>query len=143
MAGEVAGGDGAAYVQRLGGPGEELLVGVGGDRGVEVDRVGEVEVALDVHGPGGGDLVEVDVETAGVGGGGAFGFGLVGVEPGDRFLDEPASWVGPILCATWETWASTNAAAAGERDMVRSAMKASFHAGSRPVSSCFQQRVSR
>ena len=61
------------------------------------NRIGQVEVALDVHGPGGADLVEIDVEASGVGGGGAFGFGLVGVEPGDGFLDEPTELGGADL----------------------------------------------
>ena len=46
-AGEVAGGDGAAYVEGLGRAQEQLLVGVGGDRGLEVQGVGQVQVAVD------------------------------------------------------------------------------------------------
>ena len=72
-------------------------MGVRGERGVEVDGVGEVEVALDVDGPGGADLVEVDVEVAGVGGRLAVGFGAVGVEPGDGFGDESVELGGADL----------------------------------------------
>ena len=46
-AGQVAGRDGAAHVQGLGRAQQELLVGVRGERGVQVQRVGQVEVALD------------------------------------------------------------------------------------------------
>ena len=53
------------------------------------------------------------------------------------------SWAGPILCANGATLASTNAAAAGDRHRVRSAMNASRHAGSSPDSTRAQQRWSR
>ena len=46
-AGEVADGDRAAYVEGVGRAEQQLLVGVGGDRGLEVERVGQVEVAVD------------------------------------------------------------------------------------------------
>ena len=47
VAGQVADRDRAAYVQGLGGAGEELLVGVVGDRGLQVQGIGEVEVPVD------------------------------------------------------------------------------------------------
>ncbi len=97
MAGQVAGRDGAAYVQRLGGAQQELGVGVRGEGGVEVQGVGEVEVALDVHGPGDTDLGQVHVEVADLGGGEPVGLGLVGVEPGGGFLDQPAQLGGADL----------------------------------------------
>ena len=90
VAGEVADRDGAAYVEGLGGAEEQLVVGVGGDRLVEVEGIGEVEVALDVHGPGHRDLVQGDVEVADLGRRGPLGLGLLGVEPGDGLLDQPA-----------------------------------------------------
>jgi hypothetical protein len=89
VAGQVAGGDGAAHVQRLGRAQEQLSVGVGGEGAVEVDRVGQVEVALDVHGPGGGDLAQVDIEAAPLGRSLAFGLECLGVEPGLGLLDQP------------------------------------------------------
>ena len=51
VAGEVAGRDGAAYVEGVGRTQQELLVGVRGDRGLQVQGVGQVDVAVD-HGPG-------------------------------------------------------------------------------------------
>ena len=49
-------------------PEQQLLVGIGGEGGVEVERIGQVEVALDMHGPGGADPARPDVEAAGLGG---------------------------------------------------------------------------
>jgi hypothetical protein len=46
VAGEVAGRDRAAHVEGLGGAEQQLLVGIGGQGGVEVDRISQVEVAL-------------------------------------------------------------------------------------------------
>ena len=51
VAGQVAGGDGAADVEGVGRAEEELLVGVRGDRGLQVEGVGQVDVAVDA-GPG-------------------------------------------------------------------------------------------
>jgi hypothetical protein len=96
-AGEVAGRDGAAYVQGLGRPEEELLVGVVGQRGVEVDRVGQVQLALDVHGAGGADLGQVHVGVPAVRGRPSLGLGLLGVEPGFGLIDEPLELGGADL----------------------------------------------
>ena len=63
MSGELAGGDRAAYVQRLGGPAGFEGLGAAGQGGVEVQRIGEVELALDPAGPVEGHLVVVDGEV--------------------------------------------------------------------------------
>ena len=70
-------------------PGEELLVGVVGDRGLQVQGVGEVEVPVHPdpagrHPPGQGD-----VEVPGLGRREAFGLEGFGVEPGLGLLDQP------------------------------------------------------
>ena len=67
MAGEVAGGHRAAYVEGLGAAGEPELLGATGDGGVEVEGVGEVELGLHEGGAVEGDLlvVEGDVPTFG------------------------------------------------------------------------------
>ena len=68
-------------------PRSARCLGAGADGGLEVEGVGEVEVALDVHGALGGDLVEVGVEVAVLGGEQAAVLGLVGVELVAGFLD--------------------------------------------------------
>ena len=97
VAGQVAGRDGAAYVQGLGGAGQQLLVGISREGGVEVDRVGQVQVALGVHRARGAHLGEVDVHPPGVRGGQPVGLGLLGVEPGDGLLDQPGQLREPDL----------------------------------------------
>ena len=78
-------------------PSEELLVGVGGDRGLEVQGVGEVEVAVDPDRAGDADVGQGDVEVPGLGRGEAFGLGRLGVEPGFGLLDQPAQLGGADL----------------------------------------------
>ena len=77
----------------------ELLqgLGAGGDGGVEVEGVGEVELA--VHGAGAPQrgLPGVDGEAAAVGGLAAAAFGLLGHEPADRLRDEPVELGGADL----------------------------------------------
>ena len=89
-AGEVADRDRAADIEGLGGAEEELVVGVGGDRCLQVEGVGEVEVPVDPDPTVDTDLGQGDVEVPRLGGGEAFGFGLLGVEPGFGFFDQPA-----------------------------------------------------
>ena len=67
------------------------------DGGVEVDRVGQVQLALDQHGAGGADLVQVHVQVPRSRGRGPVGFGPLGVEPGDRLLDQPVQLRGADL----------------------------------------------
>ena len=88
MAGEVAGGDGAAYVERVGRAGCFQGLGAAGQGGVEVQGIAEVELALDPGGAGEGDLVVVDGEMALVGGPSGVLEGLCGHVPGDRLGDE-------------------------------------------------------
>ena len=90
MAGEVSGGDGAADVEGVGGAEEELVVGVRGDRGLEVQGVGQVQVAVDTDSSRDAGVGEPDVEVPGLGGCAACGFGGLGVEPGRGLLDQPA-----------------------------------------------------
>ena len=114
-AGEVAGREGAADVQGLGGAEEELVVGIGGDRGLEVERVGQVEVSVDPDPAMVAVPCDRDVEVPGLGGGEAFGLGCLGVEPGlGPWISRPSRRAD--LCATGATMASTNAAAWGETD---------------------------
>ncbi len=56
---------------------------------VEVEGVGEVQLAVDQRGAGEGDLVVVDGEVPPVGGAAAGLLGGLGHEPGDRLLDQP------------------------------------------------------
>ena len=143
VAGQVAGRDGAAYVQGLGGAGQQLLVGIGREGGVEVDRVGQVEVALGVHRARGetwARSTSIRRESA------AASRSASACSGSNRAIASSTSRVScasPILCATAATWASTNAAASGERHMVRSAIWASFHAGRSPASSRAQHSQSR
>ena len=81
---EEAGGHRPAHVQR------EVGVeggGLGGDQLVERERVGEVEVAVDVDEPVGGDLVQVDVEVPLLGSRDPAGLGLGGVVLGAGGVD--------------------------------------------------------
>ena len=64
-------------------------MGVGGDRGLEVQGIGQVDVAVDVHPARDPDVGEPDVEVPGLGGGEPVGLGLVGVEPGLGLVDQP------------------------------------------------------
>ena len=76
---------------------QQLLVGIGGQGGVEVDRIGQVEVALDMHGPGGADPGQQDVEAAVLGGREPFCLGALGVKPGLGLLDQPLQLGGADL----------------------------------------------
>ena len=144
VAGQVAGRDGAAHVQGLGGAGQQLLVGIGREGGVEVDRVGQVQVALGVHRARGARPGRGRRPSAGhprrPAGRPRPARGRTGRSP-----PRPAGSAAPARsCAPPRaTWASTNAAASGERHMVRSAIWASFHAGRSPASSRDQHSQSR
>ena len=65
------------------------MVGVRGDRGLQVQGVGQVDLAVDAHGPGHAGVGQRDVEVPGLGRGEAFGLGGLGVEPGLGLLDQP------------------------------------------------------
>ena len=107
VAGEGAGGQGAAHVERLGGPEVGELSGAGGDGVVEVEGVGEVELGVDVDGALVGDLVEVDVEVAPVGRGAAPTFGLGGVEEAQGVLDGAVDLGVGAAVGVWARWVST------------------------------------
>ena len=62
--GDLAGGDGAAYVQGLDGAELAQLLGSLCDRGLEVEGVGQVEVSFDVDGAVVVGALGVDVEPA-------------------------------------------------------------------------------
>ncbi len=95
MAGEVAGGDGPAYVEGLLAARGLEARGSSGQSSVEVDRVGQVELALDEAGAGEGDLVVVDGEMPPVRGS-LRGLGcLGGHEPGHGLGDQPVQLRGP------------------------------------------------
>ena len=70
-------------------------MGVRGDRGLEVQGVGQVQLAVDVDPARDARVGEPDVEVAGLGGGPAFGLGGLGVEPGRGLLDQPTQLRGP------------------------------------------------
>ena len=113
-AGEVAEGDGASGVE--GQAGAEGLLGGGTERErpVEVEGVGEVEVGLDVQGPGVVDVVLVDRDVAGVDVQVAvLGVrGRVRVARSNRSMASAtrrSSWAVPTRPATEDTWKSTHA----------------------------------
>ncbi len=143
VAGQVAGRDGTADVQGLGGAGQQLLVGISGEGGVEVDRVGQVQLALGVHRAAADTWARstsIRRESA------AASRSASACSGSNRAMASSTSRLScasPILCARRATWASTNAAASGERHMVRSAIWASFHAGRSPASSRDQHSQSR
>jgi hypothetical protein len=97
VAGEVAHGDGAADVEGLGRTQQKLLVCVRGDRGLQVQGVGQVDIAVDLDPARQARVAERDVEVPVPGRGEAFGFSGFGVEPGLGFLDEPAQLGGSDL----------------------------------------------
>ena len=76
VAGQLADGEGAAYVEGLGRPEGGELGGAGADGFVEVEGVGQVELAVHDRGAGEGDLLVVDVEVPPVGSGDPPGFGF-------------------------------------------------------------------
>ena len=89
VAGELAGGDGAAYVEGVRRSQRQQLLRAVREGGVEVEGVGEVELAGDLAGAAEGDLLVVDGEVPTVGSfAGLFG-SFLGHEPGDRLGDEP------------------------------------------------------
>ncbi len=89
-AGEVAGGDGAAYVVGLTAAGGSEGGGAAVEGVVEVEGVAQVEGAGEVDGAVDPDCPGVEGEVASVGGGAGAFLGLRGVEPGLGFLDEAA-----------------------------------------------------
>ena len=121
-AGEVADRERAADVERLGRAEQELVVGVGGDRCLEVEGVGQVDVPVDPDPTVDADLGQRDVKVAGLGGRLACGFGGLGIEPRVRLIDEPAQLRRTDLVGhRGDVW-STKAAASGLRHIVRSAI---------------------
>ncbi len=94
LPGDLADGNGAAYVEGLGGAEVGQLGGGAADGGLEVQRVGEIQAAGDLDGAGGVDEVGLDVEASSVRGALAALRGLVGVVAGQGLLDQPAD-LGP------------------------------------------------
>ena len=80
-------------------PSARQLGGARGHRGVEVEGVGQVQVALDVHRPVAGHLGQVDVEPAGVRGACRSASVGLGVEPGLGLLRPAASAAPGRSCA--------------------------------------------
>ena len=72
-------------------------MGFVGEGVVEVEGVGEVDLAGDGAGAGDADAVVVDGEVGLVPGGAAAFFGFVGHVSGDGFLDEPVDLGGADL----------------------------------------------
>ena len=72
-------------------------MGVCGDRGLQVEGVGEVEVAVDPDPASDVHVGQRDVEVPGLRGGLAFGLGGLGVEPGLGLLDQPGQLGGADL----------------------------------------------
>ena len=131
VAGEVAGGDGAAYVEGLGAAEGGELFGDLGDGGVEVEGVGEVELGVEVDGAVVGDLVGVEVEVPGVGGVAAALVGGVGVVAGPGFLDGAVELgVGELVGDRGEVAVHEPAPSMG-RDRVAWAILRAFHTGTR------------
>ena len=89
VAGEVAGGEGAAHLEGFGAAGGGQRLRTLGDRGVQVQCVGQVELGLDEGGALQGDLVVVEGDVAPLGRGLGVGLGLGGHVPGLGDLDEP------------------------------------------------------
>ena len=99
--GDLAGGERSAYVEGLGRPQHLQRLGTLGQGGVEVEGVGEVELAVDLAGAVEGDLLVLDGEVSPVRGlPGVFG-GLVGHEPGDCFGDQPLQRGDPDPVREW------------------------------------------
>ena len=84
-----AGGDGTAYVEGLRATGQPESLGLGSDRGVEVESIGEVELGLHAGGPPQGDLLVEEGDVAVLGSLVGVLLGQVRHEPGDRDLHEP------------------------------------------------------
>ena len=89
VAGELAGGDRAAYVEGVRRPQRQQLLCALRYGGVEVEGVGEVELAGELAGAAEGDLLVVDGEVPAVRSPPGVLGGLVGHEPGDRLGDQP------------------------------------------------------
>jgi hypothetical protein len=85
--GQLPGGQGAAYVEGLVAAEVGEGLGAGGDRGVEVEGVGEVQLAFDADGVVVGDLVGRHVEVPSLGREESTGFCFGGVEPDPGLLD--------------------------------------------------------
>ena len=88
-AGQIADSEGAADVEALGGTQEQLVVGVRGDRGLQVQGIGQIDVAVDVDPARDPGVADPDVEVPGPGSREPVGLGLVGVEPGPGLVDQP------------------------------------------------------
>ena len=65
-------------------------MGVGGDRCLEVQGVGQIDIPIDPDPAVDADLGQRDVEVPRLGGGEAFRLGGLGVEPGLGLFDQPA-----------------------------------------------------
>ena len=150
---QVAEGSGAAGAERRVGPEGLQAGGAVGERAVEVEGVGDVELGLDAHRAGVVHVVvvdrgvaRVDVEVAVL-----RIRGRVESRRGRNRLIVSAtsrsSCAAPTRPATAATWASTNPAAstvsAGVEWMVASATARARHAGTRPAWTCAHSRGRR
>jgi hypothetical protein len=86
--GKDAEGRSPAHVQRVGRPEPLEVFGPGTDGVLEVQRIGEVELAVHSGGAREGDLAGVDVEVPLIGGPVATVGGELGHEPRDRLVNE-------------------------------------------------------
>ena len=117
VAGDLAGGDGAAYVEGVGRPQRQEFLRALRDGGVEVEGVGEVELAGDLAGAAEGDLLVVDGEVPA-------SADLLrrprrpssGMNRAIASAISRSSAAMPIRCANGATWASTNAAASSDNE---------------------------
>ena len=143
VAGQLAHRGGPPHVERLGRPEGLELLRAGGHRGVEVEGVGEVELADDVGGAG-EEVSRVSMSKCRPS---AAALRRVSASSGmNRAMASStsrSSWQGPILCATCATCASTNAAASGDRATVARAMRRARQAAVRPAVTRAQTRGSR
>ena len=144
VAGDVADRAGAAYVEGVGGTQQELLVGVRGDRCLQVQGVGEVDVAIDPDPASDVNVGQGNVEVPGLGGREALGLGGLGIEAGFGLLDQPVELGGADLVRERrDLGVHERRSPPGTNGSVRSAINASRHAGSSPFSTRAQHPGSR
>ena len=105
-----------------------------GDGVVEVEGVGQVEGGGDLDGAVEPDVAGVDVDVAVLGRGQPAGLGVSGSNLTRASSTSRSIAANPTLPTTGARWASTNAAASAEREMVWSVTTFAFHTRHRPAS---------